>query len=285
MEKRKRKHFWKNIKVKYKLTVSDESHLQDVFSMRLSKLTVIVAGFLLFLFTFLLVGILILVTPIKNYLPGYLDAKFRKDVVNYALVVDSLSQVAKVQEAYLDNIKSILQGDIKADTVKPIDSMQYDTSFKELYQTKKEDEYRKEFEEKEKYNLSLYSELQTSGLPNFFPPVKGIITSKYDYQKSHYGIDIATAENQIVVSVLDGTVIYAGFDLDVGYVIQVLHNNEYISIYKHNARLLKKEGDVVKGGEGIAIVGNTGKITTGAHLHFELCHKSNFVNPEDYIVF
>ncbi|MCL1943652.1 MAG: M23 family metallopeptidase [Candidatus Azobacteroides sp.] len=285
MEKKKRKHFWRNIKVKYKLTISDESHLQDVFSIRLSKLRVIVAGVCLFLFLFFLVGALIWITPVKNFLPGYLDAEFRKDVVNYSLVVDSLSQMAEVQEAYVDNLKSILQGDVKADTVKSIDSVQYNLDFTELHRSKREEEYRKDFEEKEKYNLSLYPENQVSGGPNFFPPVKGIITAKFNSLESHFGVDLVAAENQPVVAVSDGTVIYCGFDMDVGYVIQIQHNNEFISIYKHNARLLKKIGDAVKGGEAIAIVGNTGKITTGAHLHFELCHKGSFVDPEEYIVF
>ncbi len=285
MGRKKQKHFWRNIKVKYKLTVTDESHLQDIFSIRLSKLNVFLGGCILFFFIFILVSILILVTPVKNFLPGYLDEKFRKDVVNYSLVVDSLTQVAKVQEMYLDNLKSILQGDIKADTIKPIDSLQYNLNLQELHQTKKEDEYRKNFEEREKYNLTISSEQQVSNLPNFFPPVKGVITSKFDFQKSHFGIDIATAANEPVIATLDGTVIFCGFDLDVGYIIQLQHNNEFVSIYKHNARLLKKEGDTVKAGEAIAIVGNTGKVTTGAHLHFELWYKGTPVNPENYIVF
>ena len=285
MAKKKKKHFWKSIKVKYKLTISDESHLQDVFSMRLSKLNVFIGGFFLFLIIFILVSVLILVTPIKNFLPGYLDAKFRKDVVNYSLVVDSLSGVAKIQEVYLDNLKNILQGNMKADTVKSIDSAQYDLSIKELYHTETETEYRKKFEENEKYNLSLYTENQAPGLPSFFPPVKGVITSKFNANISHLGIDLATDENQPVVSVLAGMVIYCGYDLDVGYVIQIQHANEFVSVYKHNARLLKKEGDIVKGGEPVAIAGNTGKLTTGTHLHFGLCYKGSFVNPEDYIVF
>ena len=285
MAKKKHKKFWRNIKVKYKLTISDESHLEDVFAIRLSKLNALIGGFFLFLAIFFLVSVLILVTPIKNFLPGYLDAKFRKDVVNYSLVVDSLYGVVKIQEAYLDNLKSILMGDMKADTVKPIDSVQYNLSIKELYQTQSENEYRKEFEEKEKYNLSLHTENQVSGLPAFFPPVKGVITSKFNANISHFGIDLATAENQPVVAVLGGMVIYCGYDLDVGYVIQVQHANEFMSVYKHNARLLKKPGDIVKGGEAIAIAGNTGKLTTGTHLHFELLYKGSFVNPEDYIVF
>ena len=285
MAKKKQKKFWRNIKVKYKLTISDESHLQDVFSIRLSKLNALIGGFFLFLLIFILVSILILLTPIKNFLPGYLDAKFRNEVVNYSLVVDSLYGVSKIQEVYLDDLKRILQGDMKADTVQPIDSVQYDLSLKELYQSQDETEYRKEFEEKEKYNLFFHAENQTSGLPGFFPPVKGIVTSKFNENISHFGLDLATAENQPVVSVLNGMVIYCGYDLDVGYVIQVQHDNEFLSIYKHNARLLKKEGDTVKGGEVIAIAGNTGKYTTGTHLHFELCHKGRFVNPEDYIVF
>ena len=286
MSKSKTKNLWKNIKEKYRLSITNETHLDEVFSIRLSRLKIIIFSCILFLVIFLLIGILILTTPIKHFLPGYLDEKFRGEVVNYALVVDSLTQVVKVQDAYLENIKNILTGEIKADTIKPIDSLQFNISLQELYQTEEEKKFRKDFENEEKYNLSLSEiEVQTSALPNFFPPTKGIITSNFDEQKKHYGVDIATALNEAVVAVLDGTVIFCGYDINVGYVICLLHNNEFMSVYKHNASLLKREGDAVSAGSVIAISGNTGIHTTGNHLHFELWYKRKAVNPLDYIVF
>ncbi|HRG91008.1 MAG TPA: M23 family metallopeptidase, partial [Chitinophagales bacterium] len=69
------------------------------------------------------------------------------------------------------------------------------------------------------------------------------------------------------------------------YVITVQHANDLVSIYKHNSKLLKKTGAYIKAGEVIAVVGNTGELSTGPHLHFELWHKGRSLNPKDYIAF
>ena len=107
----------------------------------------------------------------------------------------------------------------------------------------------------------------------------------FDAKGNHYGIDIVSNLNEPILSVLDGTVVMAGWTLEAGYVIQVQHNDNLISIYKHNSQLLKQMGDRVLAGEAIAIVGNTGELTTGPHLHFELWYNGNPLNPRDYIVF
>ncbi|MCD7972045.1 MAG: M23 family metallopeptidase [Candidatus Azobacteroides sp.] len=284
MARKKRKSFWKNIKVRYQLSVTDETHLNEVFSLRLSKIKFFLFSCFLFLLIFSLVGILILATPIKNFLPGYLDEKYRDEVVNYSLVVDSLSKSVEIQEAYLENLKRILSGEISPDTIMSIDSLQYNMSFSGLYPSEEEEQFRKEFEQEEKYNLSLI-DIQSNALPAFFAPTKGIITSSFDSNKKHFGIDIATAPDEVVVAVLDGVVIFSGFDINVGNVIVLQHSNDFLSVYKHNSFLLKQTGEAVKAGDIIAVSGNTGTHSTGYHLHFELWHKRKPVNPEEYILF
>ncbi|MEG1546847.1 MAG: M23 family metallopeptidase, partial [Bacteroides sp.] len=119
----------------------------------------------------------------------------------------------------------------------------------------------------------------------FHRPTRGMISSNFDPQIKHYGVDIAANPNESVLSILDGTVLLSTYTAETGYVIQVQHNQNFISVYKHCGSLLKREGDKVRGGEAIALVGNTGKQTTGPHLHFELWHKGEAVTPEKYIVF
>ncbi len=119
----------------------------------------------------------------------------------------------------------------------------------------------------------------------FFNPLKGIITSEFDLSLNHYGIDIVSKENDAVKATLDGTVLFADWTVETGHVISIQHRDNYISVYKHNSVLLKKTGNFVKAGEPIAIVGESGELTTGAHLHFELWYNGTPVNPLEYIAF
>ncbi len=120
---------------------------------------------------------------------------------------------------------------------------------------------------------------------HFFPPVKGIITRGFNPMEGHYGIDMVAAPNEVVKATLDGTVTMSTWTLETGYVIQIQHDYELISVYKHNATLFKSVGQKVVAGDAIAIVGNSGELTTGPHLHFELWHDRVPLNPVEYIVF
>ena len=119
----------------------------------------------------------------------------------------------------------------------------------------------------------------------FFRPTRGMISSAFDANKKHFGIDIAANPNENVLATLDGTVIMATYTAEMGYVIQVQHSQNLVSVYKHCGSLLKKEGDIVKAGEAIALVGNTGEKTTGPHLHFEIWNRGRALDPAKYIVF
>jgi murein DD-endopeptidase MepM/ murein hydrolase activator NlpD len=156
--------------------------------------------------------------------------------------------------------------------------------------SKKDSLLRKQIEGEEQYNLT-FSEKprQQTGINlsqlHFFTPLRGVITNSYNQETDHFGTDIVAGPNEVIKATLEGTVIVANWTLETGYVIQIQHENNLVSIYKHNAELLKKVGNRVLAGEPIAIVGNSGEITTGPHLHFELWYNGSPVNPEDYIVF
>ena len=147
---------------------------------------------------------------------------------------------------------------------------------------------RVQIEDEEQYNLTVVdNRSRVSGLTgvHFFAPIRGMVSSPFDATQNHFGTDIVAASNEVVKATLDGTVIMASWTVETGYVIQVQHKDNLISVYKHNAELLKKTGNVVKAGDAIAIIGNSGELTTGPHLHFEIWHNGTPINPEEYIVF
>lgn len=278
--------FWKRIRFKYKLSFINESTLEEVWAFHLSQLSVFIS---IGVFAFSLIAvtaIIIIMTPIRNYLPGYLDVEVRKEIMDNALRVDSLDRMIQIQDLYLRNVTQIISGKIDLDSIRQVDSLARADANYEIPRSKEEQEYVKEFEEEEKYNLTVLNVNQSpvEGL-FFYRPVKGEISSRYQTDIGHFGIDIAASPKESVMATLDGTVVYTGYDPEQGNVIQIQHKNGFISVYKHNELLLKEPGQSVVAGEAIALVGNSGSFSSGSHLHFELWFNGKSVNPEDYIVF
>lgn len=284
-KKKRNRAFWNNMKFKYKLTVSNENTLEEVIGLRVSKLNGFSVLFFTLLLLFAIAAAIIAFTPLRNYLPGYMNSEVRAQIVKNALRADSLQQLVERQNLYIMNIQDIFSGRIKADTVSSMDSLTAVRTDSLMSRTKEEEEFRLQFEENEKYNLtSLGDAFNTDGLI-FYRPTRGLLSSNFNPQIRHFGVDISANPNESVLSTLDGTVILSAYTAETGYVIQVQHNQDFVSVYKHCGSLLKREGDPVKAGEVIALVGNTGSETTGPHLHFELWHKGRAINPENYIVF
>ena len=282
--KNKRKAFWKNFKFKYKLTITNENTLEEVVGILVSKLngaSVLLASVTVI---FLVAATIIAFTPLRNYLPGYMNSEGREQVVTNALRADSLQEALNRQSLYIMNIQDIFRGEVRADTIHSIDSLTVARSEELMERTRQEEEFRKQYEEKERYNLTATDYNLTSGII-FHRPTRGMISSEFDANKNHFGVDIAATPNESVLATLDGTVILSTYTAETGYVIQVQHGQNMVSVYKHCGSLLKKEGDTVKAGEAIALVGNTGEKTTGPHLHFELWNKGRALDPSKYIVF
>ena len=256
--KNKRKKFWRNFKFKYKLTITNENTLEEVIGIHVSKLNGV--SVLLFAVTviFLVAATIIAFTPLRNYLPGYMNSEVRELVVTNALRVDSLQQLLNRQNMYIMNIQDIFSGKVKADTVASIDSLTMVRSEELMERTEAEEQFRKQYEESERYNLTTMDHASaTLGLV-FYRPTRGMISSGFDANGKHFGIDIAANPNESVLATLDGTVILSTYTAETGYVIQVQHAQNIVSVYKHCGSLLKKVGDTVKAGEAIALVGNTG---------------------------
>ena len=284
-KRRNRKAFWKDFKFKYKLTIINENTLEEVVGLHVSKLNGLSVLLSVLAVLFLIAAFIITFTPLRNYLPGYMNSEVREQVVENALKADSLQQLVERQNLYIMNIQDIFRGTVKTDTVYSMDSLTQLRKDSLMERTQRESDFRRQYEETEKYNLtSITARPEVEGLI-FYRPTRGMISSSFDADKRHYGTDIAANPGESILATLDGTVILSTYTAETGYVIELQHNQEFISIYKHCGSLLKHEGESVKGGEAIALVGNTGQLTTGPHLHFELWHKGRAVNPEVYIVF
>jgi murein DD-endopeptidase MepM/ murein hydrolase activator NlpD len=201
--------------------------------------------------------------------------------------VDSLEELSKTHQNYIANIQNIIGN-------KPVfDEITNDKKEKDGEMIVAEDlddihpldsQLRKEFEGKKTENVIRKSKADMANLV-FFPPINGLVLKKFSLANKHYGVDVVAKKNEVIKSIADGTVILSSWTQDTGYVLAVQHKNSTVSFYKHNSSLLKKIGDVVTTGEAIAVIGNSGELTDGPHLHFELWYDGTPVNPEDFIMF
>ena len=277
---------WDRLKYKYKLSVINETSYEEVFNFRLSQLHVLTALSVLAVILVVLTILLIAFTDLREFIPGYPDGNMRQMIAQNALRVDSLENELLKRDRFFKSIRLVLNGgDTTSLERSREDSARYRNDTIRFQISEQENEFRAAIEERERFNLSLGMKEQNHDYYHFFPPVEGIVTQSFDEKKRHYGTDIVAKANAKVAAVLDGVVIFTDWTVKTGYVIQVQHTNDLISVYKHNSILLKKQGDYVRAGEVLGVVGNTGEESSGPHLHFELWRAGNPLNPENFIKF
>jgi murein DD-endopeptidase MepM/ murein hydrolase activator NlpD len=283
--KKKDKKFFEKLKDQYRLIIYNDTTFQSVWSIKLSRLKVFTYTSLISAINVILVILLVATTGLREYIPGYPKAEYRQMLVRTALQIDSLEYEIKTRDEFFKNIKAIVSGEIPDNTrVADSASTLYNIEFQEY-------NHDSVFQDKllaEQLSLSLRgNEAENLGLSliHFFVPVKGVITNHFNAAADHFGIDLVSGPNSRISSVLSGTVIFSGWTLETGYVIYIQHESNLVSAYKHNSELLKNTGEKVNAGEAIAIIGNSGELTTGPHLHFELWHEGKPLNPEQYIDF
>jgi len=278
--------FIDKMRFKYRVSVLNENTLEESWHIRLSRFSVFLFGSSLVFLTFIILTILIFTTPISHYLPGYGDSGNRTKIIQESMRADSMVQQIELQKGYIGIIKGIITGNIKPDTIASLDSVELKQKAHIVAdKLKHEKEFADKFEREEKYNLASIDSKPNEDIYVFFRPTRGIISSAFNLSEQQYGIYLITSPNESVLSVLGGTVIYAAFTFDYGWVIQVQHENNYISIYKNNTRLLRKVGDEVKAGESIAITGDASGKKNGNQFYFELWKQGKPVDPEEVIIF
>ena len=281
-----RKKIFQMLKDHYRLIIYNDSSIQTVWSIKLTPIKVLTLGSIGAILLILFTTVIIAYTPLRENIPGYPSAKVRQQIIYNYILVDSLENEIKNRDSYFEKIKTLFQGDV------PLDESSTPSSGLKTYDVKfKNSNADSIFQDKlleEKLNLSISNnqkKLPSISNIHFFTPLRGLITNKFNTKTEHFAVDIVGSPNSRISSVLDGTVVFAGWTMNTGYSIYIQHENNLISAYKHNAELLKEVGDKVKAGDAIAIMGNSGELTTGPHLHFELWHNGTALDPETYIDF
>jgi murein DD-endopeptidase MepM/ murein hydrolase activator NlpD len=287
--KTKRKSgFFHKLHAKYRLVVMNDDTLEKKVSLRLTRFNVFLFFGTLGIFLVTATIYLIAFTPLKEYIPGYADFNTRQVLRELMLKADSLERDLRQKDLYIHNIRNIIEGR-EPDEVMPINLLNQDNiELEELPRSREDSILRAEIEGQAQYGIWMNEELSPTQSINqyfFFPPVKGFITNHFDPANLHFGVDVVADQDEPVKATLDGTVLFSSWTMETGYTIGIQHSNNLISFYRHNSILLKEEGNLVKAGEVIAIIGDTGLYSTGTHLHFELWFNGNPINPLDYIIF
>ncbi|MEB8328240.1 M23 family metallopeptidase [Flavobacteriaceae bacterium KMM 6897] len=282
----KRKEIKKKLLHKYRLVILNENTFEEKISFKLSRLNVFVTGSLFIVALIACTTVLIAFTPLREYIPGYSSTKLKRQAIELTYKTDSLVTVLNYTNKYLDNIRMVLNGDIANNQVNRdslFEQFKLDPSTIDLTPIRADSLMREQVAMEDKYSL-FERDIKNVNLV-LFPPVGGTITQEYNPQKKHYAVDVVAVTNTPVKAVADGMVIFSEWTADTGYVIILEHKDGLLSVYKHNGSLNKQQGDMVRAGEVIASVGNTGELTTGPHLHFELWNNGGPANPLDYIDF
>ena len=271
---------------RFRLSLVNESTHICLWMLHFRRPAILWAGASVLLALFVAFFCLIAYTPLRTFIPGYPDAHVRRTAVRNAMTVDSLENVIARWEFYAGNLRRIVEGE---DPVR-IDSLVRARAARPLDESARarvrgsDSLLREQVMEAEKFGLDNRTRVLPIEGVHFFPPLKGVISRPYE-KVVHPYLDITAPANSVVMAVLDGTVINAGWSDEAGYTLEIQHDNDIISIYKHNQRLLHGIGDRVSAGSPVAIVGNTGPIPSGDHLRFELWCKGEAVDPARYISF
>ena len=270
---------------KYRLVILNEDTFEERFSFKLNRLNVFVFGTILSVILITLTTLIIAFTPLREYIPGYSSTALKKRTADLTFKTDSLLRIINVNEQYLASVRKVLTGDVKTvefnkDSI--IEAAKAEDFIIDLTPSRQDSLLREKVSQEDKYNpLSGATEISFV----LFTPVKGTISEGYNPKTKHFAVDVVTEKDAPVKAAADGTVIFADWTAETGYVILIEHDNDLISVYKHNALLSKEQGEIVKMGEVIAISGNTGALSTGPHLHFELWSNGYPINPMNFIDF
>lgn len=273
---------------KYRLILLNDTSLDEKFSLRLSPLNILIGISALTIIMTSGVISLIAFTGLREYIPGYGTTAERRQMLQLGYKADSLEKKVQARDAYLQGLLSVLTETGGEASKRPSRDSSGKYGKLKTEPSKADIEFRQEFELKKQENTLSQQRQSYSGQLQellFFSPVKGIVTQSFDSQHAHFGTDISTREDEFIKATLDGTIIYRGFTAEDGNVIQIQHTNNVVSVYKHCSMVLKSAGEKVKSGEAIAVVGNTGENSKGAHLHFELWFNGLAVNAQDFVTF
>ncbi len=247
----------------YQIVVMEPDTLKKIRSLTTSKLSVGIIFFVVATSIIVASILAISFTPLRTFIPGYGQIEASPEFLQMTDKIVELESLLEEQNTYIDGLKNMLNG-VEAE-VEGIEKIEPEAA---AAGTKPSND--------QSTAIALYQK-------TLIAPIKGEVSAAFDYETAHYGIDILGAADMPIKSVDSGVVITSNYTMNHGYVISVQHDDNLISVYKHNSKILKKKGDRVKQGEAIAIIGNTGILTDGPHLHFELWYQQNPINPLTFV--
>ena len=285
---------------KHRFAVMDAHTFREKFSFQLSGITIFTTVGSIMILLVLLTTVLIVFTPLREYIPGYSNSDLIEQSYHNAVVIDSLEHQVRYQEWMISNIQDVLSGKemvTAEEAKKKSDSLaSLGVSTADYVRSRSDSLLRIYVEENDKhYQVRVSPLTKQSTLPKqgeslmahglFFTPMQGYVVAPYDSQIRHFGVDVAGVSNSLINAIYGGTVVFSNFTVETGYIVAVQHPDDVLSVYKHCSKLLKQEGDVVLAGEPLAYLGNSGSLSTGPHLHFELWMKGKPVDPKQYVLF
>ena len=291
MEKEKNR-FIDRLRIKYRIVVYNNETYEEKVHFKLTLMnffSIVVFSSVLLI---ILVTYLIAFTHLREYIPGYTDVTLNRRVYEMEQRADSLEIVFAQKDLYINNLKKIIMGDdFETDSINSLLTKSSNTDFSKIVDRKSKNDsiFRAEYENdthNNLFNTDMLNETTADfDLVSFYTPMEGIVTNHFNRAEKHYGTDIVSDRSSVIKTIANGTVIYSDWTVENGYTIGIQHSGNLLSVYKHNSVLLKETGDFVNAGDAIAIYGNSGSLSTGPHLHFELWHNGTPLNPEDYISF
>ena len=286
-KKKNRGGGWKQLFRQYDVVVTQRGGRDVERRMTISQFGLLLSLLTVVCFGVFIATLLLFYSPLKRLTPGYISPDMRRRMVESALRLDSMAEAVGRHQLYVMNIQDILRGEVKLDSVSSIDSLTVLRSEDLMERTEREKVFARRYEEAEKYNLT------TQGIRNsdmkgihFYPPMRGMLADMFNFESHHLGVDImASSAHQNVCAVLDGTVLMSDYTANNGYTVMLQHVGNIVTVYRHLSAIFYREGDKVKTGESLGIVGVQGDKIQHPYLHFELWHKGTALDPMQYITF
>ena len=268
----------------FRLVVINDETLEEEGFLKLSRSNIIILASVLLASAFVISFCIIVYSPLNKHLPGKSSELVQKELVTLALKSDSLASALSISSLYLSNIESIIKGDsinfeYLDDSLNKIDNSEVN-----FFKSKEDSLLRIRVEREDQSSINLNSQRKSKQFL-FFPPIEGFISDSFNLKTNHHGIDIVAKTGTKIKSIGEGTVVVSDWNPQTGYVLGIQHSENFISFYKHCSVLLKNVGDIITTGENIAIIGNSGELSSGPHLHFELWKSGVPLDPSLYISF
>ena len=283
----KSKSFFDQLKQRLRIVLFDEQSYEELESVSLTRFQLFIRILSVLFLICSLTVLLIAFTPLREFIPGYSPSHLSKNLINLSLKTDSLLTEIQIKDQKFKILEKVVRGEAFNDSVFYDSSKLVVVDEEALKASSQDSVFREAIEREGRFNVLSELEKKPSELRNiaFYAPIKGMVSDAFDLQSDHFGVDVVAPENEAIKACLPGTVVLANWTTETGYTLVIQHENDLISTYKHNSVLLKKVGSIVKAGDVIAIIGNSGRLSTGPHLHFELWHKGKAINPEHHILF